>query len=201
MHNRIPLSTHSFQRRLILLALVGITSLTFHCLAQDKYDPEKDQGLQAVAEAQKKAQPKLGQVIASGDSVISANNALNQKLIDSAITSGGWDNTKCRFVSVANYHFQMDNNEMEEYFRLRQLAAFGAMVTAQRALAEWMGTKAEMSVSVNNPGDPFKLENDQKLESIKRRLKEAKQKAEKLGARFDKSEEAAFKGVTSSDRI
>jgi len=198
MKNQIPFNTQSFHWRLFLL--IGITSLTLPCLAQDKYDPEKDQGLQAVTEAQKKAQPKLAQGIAGSDFPVTARNVLEQKL-GSSMPPHGWDNTKCRFVGIATYSFQMDNTDMEEYFVLRQLAAFGAMVVAQKDLALWKGVKAEMSVSINDPGDPFKLENDQKLESIKQRLTEAKQKAEKLGARFEKSEEAAFKGVTTSDRI
>jgi hypothetical protein len=199
MKNRIPLNIDRLLWRLVLL--VGITSLTLPCLAQDKYDPQKDQGLQAVADAQKKVQPKLAQGMAGGDFIASARNVLEQKLRESGIKPGGWDDTKCRYAEVAIYSFPLDNNDIEEYFLLRQLAALGAMVMAQRDLAVWMGTKASMSVSVNNPGDPFKLENDQKLESIKQRLTEAKQKAEKLGARFDKSEEAVFKGVTTSDRI
>jgi hypothetical protein len=184
-----------------LAFLVGITSLTCPCFSQDRYDPEKDQGLQAVAEAEKKTQPKLALGMAGGDFIPTARNVLEQKLRESGIKPGGWDDTKCRYAQVAIYSFPLDNNDMEEYFQLRQLAALGAMVKAQEDLALWMGTKASLSVSVNDPGDPFKFENDQKLESIKQRLMEAKQKAEKLGARFDKSEEAVFKGVTTSDRI
>jgi len=194
-----PVSTKRLLWRLLLF--VGITSLPIPGLAQDKYDPGKDQGLQAVVEAQKKVQPKLAQGMAGEDFIPTARNVLEQKLRESGVKPGGWDNTKCRFAQVASYSFPLDNNDIEEYFLLRQLAALGAMVMAQRDLAVWMGAEARMSVSVNNPGDPFKLENDQKLESIKRHLADAKQKAEKLGVRFDKSDEAAFDGVTASDRL
>jgi hypothetical protein len=200
MKNQIPTNIDRLFGRLLLLA--GITFLTLPCLAQDKYDPEKDQGVQAVTEAQKKAQSNnLAQGMGAEAFIESARNVLEKKLRESGIKPGGWDDTKCRYAQVANYSFPLDNNDIEEYFLLRQLAALGAMVNAQKDLALWMGTKASMSVSVNNPGDPFKLENDQKLESIKQQLMAAKQKAEKLGARFDKSEEAAFKGLTTADRI
>jgi len=199
MKKQILLSIHRLLWELVLL--VGSAALILPGLAQDKYDPEKDQGLQAVVGTQKKAQPKLAQGMAGGDFISTARNVLEQKLRESGIKPGGWDDTKCRFAQVVSYSFPMDNNDIEEYFILRQLAALGAMVMAQRDLAIWMGTKASMSVSINNPGDPFKLENDPKLDSIKQRLAEAKQKAEKLGARFDKNEEAAFQGVTTSDRI
>jgi hypothetical protein len=177
---------------------------TFQCgdlWGQDKYDPEKDKGLEAVVDAQKISQPQLPQNMLGSDFPKTARNILEQKLRDSHIKPGGWDPTKNRFAQIAIFQFPLDNNEIEEYFQLRQLAALGAMVMAQRDLALWMGTKAEMSVSINNPGDPFKMENDTKLKEIEGKLAAAKQRAEKLGVRFDKSEESAFKGVTTVDRI
>jgi hypothetical protein len=182
-----------------MLALIAIQSISLW--AQDKYDPAKDKGLEAVVAAQKKPQPKISQNMAAGDFPVTARNILEQKLRDSEIKPGGWDESKGRFAQVAIFQFPMDSNDIEEYFLLREAAALGAMVMAQRDLAVWMGTKAEMSVSVNNPGDPFRLENDEKLQAIEGKLREAKQRAEKLGARFEKSEESAFKGVTTSDRI
>ncbi len=199
MKNSIALALARLPWRQALL--VGIMSLTLSGWAEDKYDPQKDQGVQAVIEAQKKGQPKLAQGMAVGDFIPTARNVLEQKLRESGIKPGGWDDTKGRYAQIAIFSFPLDNNDMEEYFLLRQLAALGTMVVAQRDLAVWMGAQASMSVTVNNPGDPFKLQNDAKLESIKQRLVAAKQKAEKLGARFDKSEEEVFNGVTTSDRI
>ncbi len=167
---------------------------------EGNYDPDKDQGQEAVIDAARQKPARVQSGLSEDQFPATAKNALTKKLSDCGIKSS-WDNTKCRMAGVATFSFPMDGTDIEEYMLLRQVAALGAMVSAQAELAKWMGTKADMSVTINNPGDPFKLQNDDKLETIKSKKAQAKAKVEKAGIILTKSEESALAGVTTSDRI
>jgi len=111
----------------------------------------------------------------------------------------GWDSSKKRLSGVEVYEFHVNPNvSMDEYCGLRQIAAMGAMLKAQAKIANWFGTKAEMEVALDNPGNPFFGEdvNIKAKQEIKERLDKLKSELAATGVKLNDGIE-----VTSADRF
>jgi len=186
----------------IILFLIPFCCLNLAAADSDKYDEKTDAGLEAVVATSEKLKspPPARKAKLAKDSII---NSIAERMKAAGVKKR-WDDSKDRYANVVSYKLKVDPNvDLEKYMALRQIASYGALLLAQADLAKWIGTEADISVAMNNPGDPFSKDrfNAKLKEEAESKLKAVRSKLDALGVQLDKAEKSQLEGVTLPDRI
>ena len=186
-----------------LLSAICISSAVL-CLSaeQEAYTVNGDGGNEAIVRAAKSIKPNPPSTKSRLDES-SVKEIVRKKMREAGIEAR-WDNKKSRMGGISFYRVKLSPTaSFEEYIGNRQLAAMGALLKAQVSLARWLGTTADMSVALNDPGNPFAMDkfNERTKKDIDKKLSTLRGEISSLGIQLTDSERSGVEGVTTSDRF
>ena len=163
-----------------------------------EYNSIQDKGLEAVKAVRdivKDTLPNQGNIESEDP-----ENLLN-KIATKAGVSVNWDPKNNRWAGIGHYRIkrlQAGTATFNKEFGARHMAAMGAMIQGQVALAKWYGASASVELALSNPTDPGISEQQATADSAKARAAKIKKDLENLTKDLSEAESNSIGSLLST---